>query len=242
MLSFSNLTKSYSDKPVLNQINLTLSSATTTGLIGANGEGKTTLFKCLLDICHVDEGEIQIAHTTHNKCQARQHLAFLPEHFQAPHYLTGKQFLDLMLSLYDAEPNIGKLEHYLTTLLFDLTALKRPVRTYSKGMMQKLGITACLASEKPLLILDEPMSGLDPTARFAFKKLLLAQKQQGKTLIFSTHLLHDIESICDHIAILSNGHIRFHGPVDMALQQFQADTLEQAYINCLNNQPHVNAQ
>ncbi len=234
MLDFTNITKSYANTSVLHDISLTIPAGQTTGLIGANGEGKTTLFKCLLDVCHLDTGEIKINHTTHTQHNARQHLAFLPEHFQAPHYLTGQQFLELMLKLYETLFKAPLINEFLSSLLFDLQALQRPVRTYSKGMMQKLGLTACLASEKPLLILDEPMSGLDPTARYALRQLLIQQKAQGRTLIFSTHLLHDIESICDHIAILSNGQIQFHGSVAQALSIYKAETLEQAYINCLN--------
>lgn len=233
MLDFVQVCKSYSDQLVLDHINLKIEKGQTTGLIGANGEGKTTLFKCLLNACQTDSGSIQIFDMPHTQIEARFQLSFLPEHFHAPFYLKAKEFLKLMLELQQTSYNQEKVESVLSSLLFDLKMLNKPVKTFSKGMMQKLGLTACLCSDKPLLILDEPMSGLDPSARYALKKLLLEQKKQGKTLVFSTHLLHDIESICDSIAILCSGRIRFQGTVKEALNQFNAESLEQAYLHCL---------
>ncbi|MFK5949193.1 MAG: ABC transporter ATP-binding protein [Methylococcales bacterium] len=232
-LHLSNVCKYYADLAVLNNIELSIEQGCTTGLIGANGEGKTTLFKCLLDACHIDSGSIDIFSQAHTQVKARSYLAFLPEHFQAPFYLTGNEFLQLMLSLHQTDFHQEIAETMLAELLFDLPQLKKPARNYSKGMMQKLGLTACLCSNKPILILDEPMSGLDPTARYALRNLLIKQKKQGKTLIFSTHLLHDIESTCDRIAILAAGKIRFHGTVENALDTYQATSLEQAYLHCL---------
>ncbi len=233
MLEFSQVSKYFSDHQVLDHINLKIQKGQTTGLIGANGEGKTTLFKCLLNACQTDGGSIRIFDTPHTQIEARFQLSFLPEHFQAPFYLKAQEFLKLMLELQQTHYSQSKVEAILSALLFDLKMLNKPVKTFSKGMMQKLGLTACLCSDKPLLILDEPMSGLDPSARYALKQLLIDQKQQGKTLVFSTHLLHDIESICDSIAILCSGEIHFQGTVQEALNQFEANSLEQAYLHCL---------
>lgn len=233
MIEFNNVFKTFNKHVVLDYIDLTIASHETTGLIGANGEGKTTLFKCLLDACHLDAGEIHISGIPHTNVQARSYLAFLPEHFQAPFFLNGIEFLQMMMALHDTPFQQHQLEGFLSELLFDIKLLNKPVRTFSKGMMQKLGLTACLCSDKPIVILDEPMSGLDPAARYALKKKLLQLKEQGKTLIFSTHLLHDIESICDRIVILSSGHIQYNGTVADALSHYQSGSLEQAYLNCL---------
>ncbi len=233
MLKIANLQKSYHRRCVLEEIDLYLPGNRSLGLIGANGEGKTTLFKCLLNTCEIDHGNIEINGIAHTDPKSRTNLVYLPEHFQAPYYLSGKAFLNFMLNMLNSPYRPKLIESILERLLFDLNALSRPVRSYSKGMMQKLGLSFCLASGKSLLLLDEPMSGLDPAARHALKHLLHEQKQQGKSLLFSTHLLQDVEALCDDIVILANRKIQFSGSLDKALKTFDATTLEQAYLNCL---------
>ena len=235
MLSFSHVKKSFNNYCVLDDINLHIERGHSVGLIGANGEGKTTLFKSLLNVSHIDSGEITILKQAHTRAEARLQLTFLPEHFQAPYYLNGREFLHMMLKMQQAQYHQQTIEATLKTLLFDINALDKPVRTYSKGMMQKLGLSACLCSDKPLLILDEPMSGLDPAARHALKQLLNAQKDTGKTLLFSTHLLHDIEMLCDRIIILANKRIQFYGTIPEAQNRFNASSLEQAYLHCIHS-------
>ncbi len=138
----------------------------------------------------------------------------------------------MLSKLNGGEYDPRAVDDILTRLAFDVSALKRKVRTYSKGMSQKLGLTGCLLADKPLMIVDEPMSGLDPIARANFKALLIEQKQQGKTLFFSTHLLNDLESICDRIAILVSGKLRFFGTIEASHEKFEVDSLEAAYRKC----------
>ncbi len=122
----------------------------------------------------------------------------------------------------------------LEALDLDPAALGRPVRAYSKGMAQKLGLAACFLSGKRLLILDEPVSGLDPKARALVKRHLLRLKAAGHTLFFSTHALPDVEELCDRMAILHGGEIRFVGSPAECRERFEAETLEQAFLNCIN--------
>lgn len=121
----------------------------------------------------------------------------------------------------------------LRSLDLDVSALKRPVRAYSKGMTQKLGLAACFLANKALYVLDEPMSGLDPKARALLKARLQSLRSNGCTLFFNTHALADVEEICDRMAILHDGQIRFVGSPMTCRQQFSAPTLEQAYMNCI---------
>jgi len=232
-IHIEKLCKSFVGIQGLNKIDLTVARGEFKGLIGVNGAGKTTLIKCLLDFCSVTSGKIKIFGTPHMNKLARENLVFLPERFVPPYYLTGKDFLVYMAELHDVEYNSKKVAELSRILDLDISALSKPVRDFSKGMAQKLGLIACLMSEKDLMVLDEPMSGLDPKARAYLKQHLIELKQAGKTVFFSTHLLADIEVLCDRIAILHAGRIRFSGTTEECTEMFQADDLEQAYLACV---------
>ena len=232
-IKVEKLCKSFSGIQVLNEIDLTVAKGEFKGLIGVNGAGKTTLIKCLLDFCDVTSGNIEIFGTTHTKKEARKRLVFLPERFVPPYYLTGKDFLVYMAELHGVEYNSRKVTYLFKILDLELSALVKPVRDFSKGMAQKLGLAACLMSEKDLMVLDEPMSGLDPKARAYLKQHLIELKQGGKTIFFSTHMLADIEVLCDHVAILHDGRIRFAGTIEECTDKFKVDDLEQAYLTCV---------
>jgi len=232
-INVEKLCKSFSGTQVLNEIDLTVAKGEFKGLIGVNGAGKTTLIKCLLDFCDVTSGNIEIFGITHTKKEARKRLVFLPERFVPPYYLTGKDFLVYMAELHGVEYNNKKVTDLFKILDLESSALLKPVRDFSKGMAQKLGLAACLMSEKDLMVLDEPMSGLDPKARVYLKQHLIELKQAGKTLFFSTHMLADIEVLCDRVAILHDGRIRFAGTIEECTDKFKADNLEQAYLTCV---------
>ena len=151
-----------------------------------------------------------------------------------PHYyLTGRDFLVYMSELHGVGYCNVKVAELLRVLDLDQSALSKPVRQYSKGMGQKLGLAACLLSNKELMVFDEPMSGLDPRARAYLKRFLLELKQSGNTLFFSTHLLSDVEALCDRVAILHAGKIHFIGTPQECCRKYQADDLEQAYLACV---------
>ena len=185
-IHIEKLCKSFAGIQVLNEIDLTVSRGEFTGLIGVNGAGKTTLIKCLLDFCDITSGKIEIFGATHTKKQARGNLVFLPERFVPPYYLTGKDFLVYMAELHGIEYNSNKVIELSKILDLDISALSKPVRDFSKGMAQKLGLASCLMSEKELMVLDEPMSGLDPKARAYLKQHLIELKQAGKTVFFNS--------------------------------------------------------
>ena len=232
-LHFNNVTKRYPHQLALSDLNLSVHAGEFFGLVGVNGAGKTTLIKSLLDFCDIDSGSIDIFGIDHHQAQARARLAYLPERFLPPHYLTGRDFLQFMARLHRVTVDEPQMAQMLVTLDLDISALAKPVRDYSKGMAQKLGLAACFLSGKDLLVLDEPMSGLDPKARALLKDYLQQLKAQGKTLFFSTHMLHDVEALCDRIAILHGGNVRFVGSPQECCTQFNAGNLEQAYLACI---------
>lgn len=228
-IKISALHKGYRNHTVLAGIALEIKAGEYFGIVGMNGAGKTTLIKSLLDFCQIDSGTIRIFGTAHNRTAARNHLAFLPERFNPPYYLTGREFLDYTGTLYGQRYERTEIEAAFRHLDLDLTALSQPVRDYSKGMAQKLGLTACLLSRRALLVLDEPMSGLDPKARALFKAYL-QQRRTRISLFFSTHLLNDVESLCDRLAILHEAKICFIGSPRQCCERYQAETLEKAYL------------
>ncbi|MFZ6798676.1 ABC transporter ATP-binding protein [Undibacterium sp. Di24W] len=236
-IHLQQVVKNYDKKTVLKSIDLEIAQGEFFGLVGMNGAGKTTILKCLLDFCAVDQGTIDIFGVSNRLTQAREPLAFLPERFMPPYYLTGKDFLTYMLRLQNIPYQTEVAEQALQELDLDLSALTKPVRSYSKGMTQKLGLAACFLAQKKLYVLDEPMSGLDPKARALLRARLQALREQGGTLFFSSHALADVEGICDRMAILHEGQLRFVGSPQACRAQYAADTLEQAYMRCISFPP-----
>ena len=232
-IEFKDVCKSYQHNKVLDHIKFTVSRGEFFGLVGVNGVGKSTLIKSLLDLCEIETGTIKIFGVTHTVNNARTDLTFLPEQFVPPYYLTGQHFLTYMLELYGNVYDSEQVQTICQVLDFPVSSLKQPVCDYSKGMAQKLGLAACLLSGKRLLVLDEPMTGLDPKARVYLQRYLLQQKAKGITLFFSTHLLADLETLCDRMAIMHEGRLQFVGSPASCCATFGSQNLEQAYLNCI---------
>ena len=229
-LRFDAVSKRYGQAPALRTLNLTVGRGEAFALAGMNGAGKTTLIKCLLDFCALDAGRIEVFGVGHRSTAARSRLAFLPERFIPPYYLTGRDFLRYMLTLYGARYAAPAVEETLCALDLDAAALTKPVRAFSKGMTQKLGLAACLLSGRELLVLDEPTSGLDPKARALLKQRLRALRGGGRTIFFTSHVLADVEEICDRMAVIHRGELRFAGsPAELRAAQ-GGTTLEEAFL------------
>jgi ABC-2 type transport system ATP-binding protein len=237
-LCFTGVTKHYGGRPALQNITFEVARGDFFAIVGANGAGKTTLVKCMLDLCALDEGAIDIFGTPHRLTASRKRLVFLPERFTAPYYLTGQEFIHYVLDLQSARHDQKRTEDLLTGLDFDCAALARPVRTYSKGMTQKLGLAACLLSRKELCVFDEPTSGLDPKARALFKAQLRVLKDEGRTLFFTSHSLADVAEICDRMAVMHDGFLRFSGTPEALCRRQGSDDLEQAFLRCIAALPN----
>jgi ABC-2 type transport system ATP-binding protein len=236
MIECKEVCKKYPKQQILDHINLQILPGEFFGLVGVNGAGKTTLIKSLLDLCEIEQGHIFLFGKPHTDHNARTDLAFLPEQFIPPYYLTGQKFLAYMAKLHGHVYDPAYAQNLCQTLDFSVSALKQPVRDYSKGMAQKLGLIACFLSGKRLLVLDEPMNGLDPKARAYLKHYLLKLRKKGMTLFFSTHLLADVEALCDRMAILHEGSLKFVGTPAKCCTIFGTQDLEQAYLNCIEGE------
>ncbi len=235
-IRFEGVERSYGRQRVLTGVTFNVRAGEYVGLVGVNGAGKTTLIKGMLDLGEIDRGHIEIFGVSHRDWRARGRLAFLPEQFSPPYYARGEDFLRFMAAMHERPYAGSERDAVLAALDLDPAALAKPVRTLSKGMSQKLGLAATLLSGRPLFVLDEPMSGLDPKARALFKQHLLERRQrQGQAIFFSTHLLSDVESLCDRIVILHGGAPRFVGTPHDCCTNFGVADLEQAYLRCVES-------
>ncbi|MRW93577.1 ATP-binding cassette domain-containing protein [Duganella sp. FT80W] len=232
-LRFQQVVKRYGAASVLRGVDLELQAGECFGLVGVNGAGKTSLIKCMLDFCALDGGSIDIFGQPHHQPATRAPLGFLPERFTPPYYLTGADFIRYLLSLQHLDYVPAAVDAMLAALDLDPAALRRTVRGYSKGMIQKLGLAACLLAHKRLYVLDEPMSGLDPKARALLKEQLRNRHRAGSTVFLTSHALADVDELCDRMAILHDGQIRFAGTPAACRAQFGATTLEQAFLACI---------
>jgi ABC-2 type transport system ATP-binding protein len=233
LVRFRGVNKSFGRSEVLRGIDLDLPPGSCVGLTGVNGAGKTTLIKCLLDFCELDSGAIEVNGVKHRRPQARSHLAFLPERFIAPYFLSGREFIAMMLELFGCRYEEKSVRAMFAALDLDSAALDKSVRDYSKGMTQKLGLAACFLSQRKLYVLDEPMSGLDPLARTRAKELLFRLKAEGRTLLLTSHSLADVEEICDQITILHNGTLVYAGTPGGLRERYEESSLERAFLKCI---------
>lgn len=185
------------------------------GLLGPNGAGKTTLVKLLLGIVHPTAGEATLFGRPIGDPEARRPTGFLPENHRFPDFLTARQTLRLyarMAGVASAERDARADELLGRVRLSE--AADRKVRTYSKGMMQRLGLAQAMMSRPRLLVLDEPADGVDPVGRREIRDVLLGLRDDGATLFLNSHLLSEIERVCTRVAILKEGRLVREGTVE----------------------------
>jgi ABC-2 type transport system ATP-binding protein len=232
-LNISQISKTF-NKPILDDINLTVENGVIFGFIGLNGQGKTTLIKIILDLLDQDSGDVKIFGISKLLPKSRQKICYLPEKFQPAIHQTGFEFLEFALGFYEDYQGKKFYENNLklicNNLDFDHNVLNQKIAKYSKGMTQKLGLLATFLSNADLVILDEPMSGLDPKARIALKKELINYKKHKKTIFFSSHILADMDEICDKIAVLHDSKIRFTGTPKAFKDKHEKHDLDQAFL------------
>ena len=232
-LEISNITKHYGENRVLDNVSLSLKPGELFGLIGLNGVGKTTLIKTILDLTRSDSGDARLFGEDCRQAHARRNISYLPEKFQPSRYLRGREYLAFSLAYFGREFDLEAAKKGAAALDLDPEKLESKVGSYSKGMGQKLGLLGAFLVDAPFLILDEPMSGLDPRARILLKNKLLENKAQGKTIFFSSHILSDIDEICDRIGIISDSKLIFVGTPQEFKRSHPAETLEKSFLQAI---------
>lgn len=238
-LLVNNINKTYASNKVLDNVSFFLETGEIFGLIGLNGAGKTTLIKIILDLINCESGKVAISGIDTKNINSRKKLSYLPEKFQPSRYLRGMEYLDLALSYYGQplDKELAKIK--AQELDLNPEVLMSRVGSYSKGMGQKLGLIGAFLIDATLLILDEPMSGLDPSARIKLKNELLTNKKSGKTVFFSSHILSDIDEICDRIGILHNGKLHFIGTPSEFKEKMSEKSLEKAFLQLIESKDSV---
>ncbi len=203
----------------LKALDLTVSRGEVFGLLGPNGSGKTTTIKLLLGLLFPTEGEALVFNKPATDVSKNERLGYLPEESYLYRFLTAEETLDFYARLFDmpAEVRRERVDSLIKLVGLD-RARKRQLQEYSKGMTRRIGLAQALINDPELILLDEPTSGLDPIGTREMKDMILRLKSEGKTIIMCSHLLADVQDVCDRIAILHQGELKELGRVDELLR------------------------
>src|SRR5579884_2835312 len=204
VIVIDNLHKSYGTVQAVKGISMNVERGEIFGFLGPNGAGKTTTIRCMLDVIRPTSGAIRVLglDAQRDVHELHQYIGYLPGDVRLPGQMTGKQVIDYFSRLQGREP----------VLLKDLVArfdveMKRPLKGYSKGMRQKIGIVLAFMCDPEVLILDEPTSGLDPLLQKTFNEFLLQEQARGKTIFMSSHIMSDVEKVCQRVAVIRQGEL-----------------------------------
>jgi ABC-2 type transport system ATP-binding protein len=217
-------------QPGVVDLSLTVRPGEIFGLLGPRYAGKTSLLKAVLMLVEPAAGTVRLFGEAHQRPGARSRLAYLPERFQAPGHLSGDEFVRLTLAFHGCQMRRARIAALAEELELDPSALARPISGYAKGMAQKLGLLAMLATDLPLLLLDEPMSGLDPKARRLVKHHLAAYRARGHAILLGSRMAADHDGLCDRIAILDQGRLLDVGAPEDLRARHGAPTLQSALL------------
>ena len=218
ILSVDGLRKTFSSgfiprrQEILKGISFSVAAGEIFGYLGPNGAGKTTTINCVLGLIFPDAGRIELCGRPHLDPRSKTKVGFLPENPYFYDYLTAREFLDFYGQLFGIGSDARRSRVAKLLTLVDMErAADLPLRKFSRGMLQRIGLAQALINEPSLVILDEPLGGLDPLGRKDVRDIILRLRGDGKTVLLSSHILQDIEMICDRVAILVGGRILSQG-------------------------------
>ena len=236
MISIKGLSKSFGKNKVLKELDLEIAPKGIIAVLGPNGSGKTTLIKCILGMVIPEKGSISIAgKNIKNKWAYRKDIEYLPQIANFPGNLKVKELVHMIKDLHQGSTNDEQL--------IDLFGLKpflnKKLSTLSGGTKQKVNIVLTFMFDKPLIILDEPTTGLDPRALIHLKELIQYEKENGKTILVTSHIMHFVEEVADEIIYLLDGKIYFKGSVKDLKEKTRQKNVEHAIAAIANNADHV---
>lgn len=234
MIELKNINKSYDGKKnAVDELNITIEPGQIVGFIGPNGAGKTTTLRMLTGLLTPDSGSVTIngIDIATNPIKAKQQFGFVSDDPNAFLKLKGLEYLNFIADIYgvNSEDRLERIQRY--TKLLDIDhALNNKINSYSHGMRQKIMVIAQLIHNPNLLILDEPLTGLDPQSSFALKELMKDRAKDNKSVFFSTHVLEVAEKLCDQIIIINHGKVLYTGTLSNLKSQYNDLSLEEIFL------------
>lgn len=234
MIKLENITKNYGGEVLaVDNLTLNIKPGQIVGFIGPNGAGKTTAIKMLTGILTPDAGSVTINgfDISNDPIQAKKEFGYVSDNPNSYPKLTGIEYLNFIADMYDVEPRnrTKNIEHYSQLLKMN-DALDNRISSYSHGMKQKIMVIAVLLHDPNLLILDEPLTGLDPQSSFVLKEMMRERAKVGKSVFFSTHVLEVAEKLCDQIAIINHGQLIYTGTLDALKETYPESSLEEIFL------------
>ena len=216
---------------ILRGVDLAVREGEAVGLLGPNGAGKTTTLKVLLGLMRPTTGAVRLG------VEGLHEVGYLPENAYFYDYLTGRELLGLCSRLFGLKG--GEREERIAGALREVglqDAAGKQLRKYSKGMLQRIGIAQALINDPRLVLLDEPMTGLDPLGRVEVKRIILRLREEGRTVLFSSHILADVGELCTRAAIMDRGRVVWSGPVEEAVES-GGGSLEDFFVETVTREP-----
>ncbi len=227
LISIQNISKVFKKTRALDQVSLEIRPGEIFGLLGLNGAGKTTLLKCLMKLIEPDSGEIFFKERLLSSLNIQKSFGFLPENFLPPSTLSAKELLEIMSWGFNLPPQ--RVDTCLEQIGMKEQKNKL-IKAYSRGMIQRLGLAIAMLKDPEVIILDEPTLGLDPLGQSQILQLLTDLNRQGKTIFFSSHILSQMEKVCQRIGIIHQGKIKFLGTVKEIIRKHGVSSLEEAFL------------
>jgi ABC-2 type transport system ATP-binding protein len=232
MLNYLNVTKKYGKRTIVDDFSLSIKSDIF-GFLGQNGAGKTTIMKMTVGLLSQSSGEITIDGIPSSSKKSKEKIGFMPETPYFYERFTGMEFMKFCGELFGRKGRV--FNSFALDLLkkVDLEKAKDfKIKTYSKGMRQRLGFAQALVNDPQYIFLDEPLDGLDPIGRREMKDVILGLKKEGKKIFFNTHILYDVEEICDELGIVHDGRLLYSGSVKNLCN---GKPLEDRFIEVVHN-------
>ncbi len=232
-LSIRNLSKEYTNfggsSRVVSNLTLSVADGEVFGFLGPNGAGKTTTIKMIVGLAFPTRGTIEIFGQHAHSRAVRARVGFMSENPYFYSYLTAGEFMRFSASLLNIPPKMAKDRAQSLLAMVGLREVAdRQIRTFSKGMNQRLGFAQALLGDPDIIFLDEPLDGLDPLGRVDFKRMMQALKKEGKTIFFNSHILSDVQELCDSVGIIHKGKLLEVGPLRRLLSA--RESLEEHFI------------
>jgi ABC-2 type transport system ATP-binding protein len=213
MIEIKDMSKSFGGRTVVDHISLTIQKGKIFGFLGPNGAGKTTTIKILVGLNTPDSGVATIEGALPTELPTRERIGFMPESPYFYDHLTGYEFLQFCGNLFHSSCNTADHVRDLLKEVGLFEAKDALIKTYSKGMKQRLAFASAIVNDPAYLFLDEPLDGLDPIGRKELKRIIKSLNEAGTTIFFNSHILFDTEELCDEIGILNRGSLLYAGPI-----------------------------